>query len=652
MRRKWKTLLTALTTAVVVGRAPLAAHAACGDLNKNGTTDVADALALAAVIAGTNTTACAGGNPDCDVRKDGAIDIQDLTNLVAQLAGIKTLFDACTGPGPVVSCNDSCTATDPTCSGGLDTETHLPIHYVHAGNITANQTWPNTCTIHIDGVVYVQTADPVNGPHVVLTVQPGIIVKGFGQGTANPAVLIVLPGSKLDSQGTPQLPIIMTSGAGIGNRDVGDWGGVLLNGRSTVNRPGCVNVAEGIPAPYGGCDATDSSGIMTYTRVEFSGIEFTPNNELNVITLNGVGTGTFLDHIQANSGFDDAIEWFGGTVNSKYMVSTASGDDQTDWQLGTTGFKQYVLGVQFGPHLQTGNQSRGIEADNSEFGFDDLPRSNPKLCNATWIGSRDEDVNLGSEGGLFFRRGTAGGVANAIVTNWHESCIKLADSGTSPFACTNPTTLNTTEPKLLVQNTLCFDNGGAGAFATGNRQCSGITAGDPHCAASEWYKMLNTTQNVTPGNGTCSVTTTRPCCASSDCPTGETCNGLSVGTNPNLGSTWGDTTKTVMTDLVNETQSGAAVATTTRWLQILASGGSPGYPATIPDLRPTSTAGFPPALDCKTIDTFFDTTNYIGAFDPNGSNWLDTPLRSDTVGGVNTATWPTSFRRWTGWDVH
>src|ERR1700687_228568 len=392
--RKWKTKLIALATVTIIGGTPLAVHAACGDLNKNGAVDVADALTLAAVVAGTNTTACAAANPDCDVRKDGVVDIQDLTNLVAQLAGIKTLFDACTGPGPAVACTD-----------GTDTDTGLPVHNVPAQTITATQKWPKNWPLHVTGTVFIQTADPVKGPHIVITMQPGLIVKAIGTGTSNPAVLIFEPGSKVDAQGTSQLPIIMTSGQPIGSRNVGDWGGILLNGRSTVNRPGCTNSAEGIPAPYGGGDATNSSGIMTYTRVEFSGIEFTPNNELNVITLNGVGNGTVLHHIQANSGFDDAIEWFGGTVNTKYFVSSASGDDGFDWQLGTTGFKQYGFMIQYGPHLQTGNQSRGIEADNSEFGFDDLPRSNPKFCNCTWIGARDNDINLGAGGGRFFPRG-------------------------------------------------------------------------------------------------------------------------------------------------------------------------------------------------------------------------------------------------------
>jgi hypothetical protein len=291
--------------------------------------------------------------------------------------------------------------------------------------------------------------------------------------------------------------------------------------------------------------------------------------------------------------------------------------------------------MQYGPHLQTGNQSRGIEADNSEFGFDDLPRSNPKLCTVTFIGARDNDPNLGSEGGLFFRRGTGGGVANAIVTNFRDGCIKLQDNATSPIACTNPTTLNATEPKLLVQSTLCFDNGGTGAFGTANRQCAGITQGDPHCSASQWYKMLNATQNVTPANGTCSVTTTTPCCQTSDCPAGETCNGLSAGTNPNLGSKWG-----------NASADPSCAPNCTRWDQVLASSAG-GYPTNVPDVRPTSTAGFPTATDCHQIDTFMDTTNFIGAFNPSAPNWLDTPAMPETKPGE-----PISLRRWISLDTH
>ena len=577
----WKTLTVAAVVAALVGAR--VAGAACGDLNGDGKVDVSDALALSNLVAGGSVSnVCGTGNKnDCaDLFKDGNVDNADLAVLVAHVAGLKTLFDICTGPGDPIKCGPK-----------TDDDTGRPIATVKAQTITSSQTWPANCAVILTGTVFVQS--PANGPTTVITMKPGVIVKGLGTGTANPAVLIFLPGSKIDAQGTPAHPIIMTSGQKVGQRDVGDWGGLLLNGKSTVNRPNCLNVAEGIPAPYGGCDATDSSGIMTYTRVEFSGIEFTPNNELNVITLNGVGNGTVLHHIQANSGFDDAIEWFGGTVNVKYMVSSAEGDDGFDWQLGTTGTRQYGLVVQYGPHLQTGNQSRGIEADNSEFGFDDLPRSNPKFCNVTFIGARDHDVNFGSQGGLFFRRGTAGTVANAIVTNFAGSCINLNDSSTAGFACDNSSTLKTSDPFLLVESTLCYDNGGHGAPGTGSKQIDGTTSGN--CTASQWYGLLTGSQNVTPASG--------------------------VGTNPQIYTT---------------TQA-------TRWDDFLASG---PYPTKIPNAIPKSTAGFPPAVDCHAIDDTFDTTNYIGAFDPNGgpnANWMDPP---GTPPDANR------FSRWISFDVN
>ena len=629
MTYSWKAMLTACAAAVLLVGAPRAVHAACGDLNKDGSVTVTDAVTLAAVIAGTNTTACAGSNPDCDVFKGGGVDTADLSVLVAKIAGLRTLFDACSGPGPVVSCTD-----------GTDPDTNLPIHNVPAGDITANQTWPNTCTIHIQGIAFVKTADPVNGPHTVLTVKPGTVVKGEAGGTANPAVLIVLPGSRLDAQGTADEPIIFTSGEPIGSRQIGDWGGVLLNGRSTVNRPNCLNNAEGIPAPYGGCDSADTSGVMTYTRVEFSGIEFTPNNELNIITLNGVGNSTLINHIQGNAGGDDCIEWFGGTVNVDHFVSSGCADDGFDYQLGTTGARQFGLQVQYGPFLQTGNQSRGIEADNSEFGFDDLPRSNPKFCNLTMIGARDNDINLGSQGGLFFRRGTAGTVANSLVMNYRDGCVRLDDVSTSQQACTDSTTLKTADPFLSVQSTVCYDNGGTVAVGTGTRMCAGVlqnASPAPVCSAPQYYKQLALNNHVVPSVGSCTAAGSGfsigdACCQNSDCGSGGTCNTTGLtGPDPQIGGPgyWG--------------------SHATRWLDVTESGG--GYPANVPDVHPHSTAGFPTTLaDCSQIDPFMQNTNYIGAFNPDGSdNWLNTPVNSHPYAAGITHI---PLKRWISFDVN
>jgi dockerin type I repeat protein len=574
MAYAWRTLTAAVVLAALVGAR--VAGAACGDVNGDGKVDVSDALALSNLVAGGSVSnVCGTGiQNDCaDLFKDGHVDNADLAVLVAHVAGLKTLFDICTGPGPEIKCT------------GAPDDTGHPTATIKGQTITTSQTWPANCTVDLTGIVFVQS--PTTGPTTVITMKPGVIVKGLAGGTANPAVLIFLPGSKIDAQGTPSKPIIMTSGQPVGSRQTGDWGGLLLNGKSTVNRPNCQNTAEGIPAPYGGCDATDSSGIMTYTRVEFSGIEFTPNNELNVITLNGVGNGTVIHHIQANAGGDDCIEWFGGTVNVKYFVSSGCADDGFDWQLGTTGARQYGFFLSYGPFLQTGNQSRGIEADNSEFGFDDLPRSNPKFCNLTMIGARDNDPNLGSQGGLFFRRGTAGTVANSIVTNFRGSGINLNDTATAGFACDNSTTLKTSDPFLLVENTLFFDNGGTGARGTGSTQIAGFTSGTANCTPAQWYGMLTSTKNVTPPSG--------------------------VGQDPHI---------------------------PTRHDDVLATG---PYPTKLPNVVPSSTAGFPPATDCHAIDDFMETTNYIGAFDPNGgasANWLDTGSGTDR------------FTRWISFDVN
>ncbi len=280
-----------------IGGAPGAARAAvCGDLNGNGSVEVGDALILSNVVAGGSAPAnvCGGsGITQCgDVFKDGSINNADLAALVDTVAGLETLFDACSGPGSAIAC--------PGGSVTLGTQT-----------ITAPQVWPKSCNIVIGGTILVDT--PAGAPTAVLTIERGSIVKGSTEATDPPA-LIILPGAKINAQGTEAEPIIFTSSAAPGSRTPGDWGGVMLNGRGTVNRPNCQNRSEGVPEAYGGCDPHDSSGIVRYLRTEYSGRLFTPNNELNSFTMNGVGDGTIIDHVQGHNGADDCIEWFGGTV--------------------------------------------------------------------------------------------------------------------------------------------------------------------------------------------------------------------------------------------------------------------------------------------------------------------------------------------------
>src|SRR5690606_21636769 len=116
-----------------------------------------------------------------------------------------------------------------------------------------------------------------------------------------------------------------------------------------------------------------SSGLIRFARVEFAGRILSPNNELNLFTMNAVGRGTTIDHIHVNQGLDDGHEWFGGNVNTKFMSATGMADDGFDWQLGTTGSMQYGFAAHHGDNMDTSG-SHSIEADNNENGFDFAPR--------------------------------------------------------------------------------------------------------------------------------------------------------------------------------------------------------------------------------------------------------------------------------------
>jgi hypothetical protein len=342
-------LLTGAAIAVAVGSAQ-AQPLNCRDINNDGAVNATDGSVLENRLVNPSAVICGGptsANIDCaDLNDNGSIDPGDRVLLAQTLAGVETLFPACTG------------APAPTCPSSV------------TGNITLNTTWgPAGCTVNLTGPVLVVAP-------AVLTVQPGTVVRGV-KNPANPAALIVTRGAKLDANGTAADPIVFTSDQAAGARDKGDWGGVTLNGSAPVNFSSGEGSSEGLPpglALYGGADVADNSGRVRFTRVEFSGIEFSPDNELNVFTMNGVGTGTVIDHVQAHRGNDDCHEWFGGTVRTKFMVATACRDDNFDWQIGWRGSVQFGLIHQAAAGVD-GSGRHAFEGDNNEFGFNNLQRS-------------------------------------------------------------------------------------------------------------------------------------------------------------------------------------------------------------------------------------------------------------------------------------
>lgn len=249
-----------------------------------------------------------------------------------------------------------------------------------------------------------------------LTIEPGTFVYGS---QAQKAALIIDRGGKIVAEGTSLRPIVFTAEAAIGERTRGMWGGLIINGRAPMNAPGGEGEGEGQTGVYGGNDPNDSSGILKYIRVEYSGILFSDDNELNGIAFQGVGRGTVVEHVQVHMSQDDGVEFFGGTVDAKYILLTAIRDDSLDWVEGWQGNAQFIVAVQRGD-----DADNGIEADNKDSGNDLTPRSNPTIYNLTLIGAPSGGSSE-SDDAVLLREGTAGKIHNGIFAFFNETHIAI-----------------------------------------------------------------------------------------------------------------------------------------------------------------------------------------------------------------------------------
>jgi hypothetical protein len=231
------------------------------------------------------------------------------------------------------------------------------------GNIDANMTLVAATPYLLKGQVFVK-------PGATLTIPAGTVIKGD---KVSKAVLIIEPGGKLICNGTQENPVVFTSAQPVNGRDRGDWGGIIILGNAWVNQETKPSI-EGISpsVAYGSSkaesatpttNANENSGTLTYVRIEYAGIELTPNNETNSLTFGAVGNGTTVHHIQVSYGGDDAYEWFGGTVNAKHLVSFSTWDDDFDTDFGYSGNVQFGLSVRY-PFFADQSGSNAFESDN------------------------------------------------------------------------------------------------------------------------------------------------------------------------------------------------------------------------------------------------------------------------------------------------
>ena len=580
MIRSWRSTLTALGVAAAVASSGGAAEAAsCGNADNSGQAAINDVIlilrAQSDVLLRPTLCGGAGYNNCADVNANGQVDISDVVQLLREISRLPSCL-----PPPCVSSGNNLAGCPGTAT--------LP------GSITANAVIPAGCDARISGVTFVE-------PGVVLTIRPGAVVKGTA-GQTPPATLIVKTGAKINAVGTAAAPIVFTSTNGAGARNQEDWGGVALLGRATVNvPPDASTTLEGLPPDAdlvcgkdanGNRDVNDNSGCLRFVRIEFAGRDLSPNNELNLLVLCGVGRGTQIDHVQAHFGADDCVEWFGSTVNTKFMIASACGDDGFDTQLGTQSALQFGLVTQRLGNIEA--DSHGLEMDNIDPALastDTTPVSNVKYCNLTMCGIKGQAGSPASTAqiGIRSRRGNSVTVANSIISSFSNGanggglslqdpattghmCAATCAGGSNPGAtcrqasdCTGGTcTFANARATLaspfalgavgVVRNSLFFNNGSSGS-AHGFNVSACDTAGECACTSAEYFSFIDANENV---EG-----------AAAD-PM-NICGGAFPAANPVPGA------------------------------------------GTLADTHP--------AADCTTIDGSFESASYIGAFAPGGANW-------------------------------
>ncbi len=313
------------------------------------------------------------------------------------------------------------------------------------GTINEDYTLLSQVQWRLDGVVTVGSGNQsvsnaadvqaVRDNGVTLEIEPGTDIRAFDTGS-----LLVTRGSMLMADGTPANPITFSSLDD--NFDgLGEWGGVVIQGFAPQYGQGgtgpcfgtgdvCNVEGEGGTdiAVYGGNDPSDNSGTLRYVRIAEGGLVAGPNNEINGLTLQGVGYGTMLEYIQVHNNLDDGIEWFGGTVNLKYAVLTNNDDDDIDYDEGYMGNIQYVL-IEKNNVAETprgSNDPRGVEANSSDAAY--VPETEAVLANFTIIGGKVNNNAASSEGpqpGMRLRGAVKTAVYNSAVTNFNIGCVRI-----------------------------------------------------------------------------------------------------------------------------------------------------------------------------------------------------------------------------------
>ncbi len=343
------------------------------------------------------------------------------------------------------------------------------IKVIKDGDLQGGQTynWTSDIEYHLDGYVFLEEGG-------VLNIEAGTTIKGLGQESitdGNPfSALLIARGAQIFARGTEDEPIVFTSEFDDGTLtglDRGLWGGLAIcgNGKVSANNETFEARMEGFSeafepvALYGGEDDGDNSGVLKYVSIRHGGAEIGTGDEINGLSLGGVGSGTTIEHIEIFANSDDGIEIWGGAVGIKYASVAFCADDSFDWDLGWNGKGQFWFVVQGADESDNGGEFDGAQPDEPLEGRD---VSSPTVYNATWIGAGSGAVADNTTGWLF-RDGSAGTIVNSIVTDFKGKAIEVEDraSGIDSRA-------RMENGEFLLANNLWFGFGGLSELNAGD----------------------------------------------------------------------------------------------------------------------------------------------------------------------------------------
>ena len=303
-----------------------------------------------------------------------------------------------------------------------------------------NYTWTNANVYVLDDMVFVK-------PGSKLFIGPGTVVKAaLGEGN-NATGLVVTRGAQIFAEGTASEPIIMTSevdelNGNLTSDDRGLWGGLVILGAAGTNNqtPGGVRLIEGVNeiadpvsyAEYGGNNDDDDSGVLRYISIRHSGINVgdVAGNEIQGLTLGGVGRGTLIEYVEVFASNDDGFEWFGGTVDGRYLVSAFNTDDAFDWDEGFRGRGQFWFAIQ-DAYIPDEGYGRGMELDGAIGDEKGTPFAIPTLSNITVLGGgTGARPNAGDGSQLVIIRDNSGGkFYNSIFGDGAFFALTVEDVG-------------------------------------------------------------------------------------------------------------------------------------------------------------------------------------------------------------------------------